>query len=299
MGAAIVAEPLPPLPEGYTLDQELPPLPAGYTLDTDEPQNVDLPDEVPLRTMTEDAFSNLSLIKRIGATGQAAGSIAGDIAAKSYAGFKGITNIAKQGVFGTADIDETADVVRTAEARGQEFFEPDDPAEQFAKDRLTGLVSEGIGTAARIGKTAVSNVAGVYGLGDTREEFIEKPISETFGDTAESMGADPLESTIAYMIPNVAEALLGQKVIKSVKDVAPGGRVFPGRAAPVGDNIPSVAKLKEIAGKHYDPVDASGIRIKQDSAQAEAVIPDRAYSLPAEVEVVQPLLLHPLSVLQN
>lgn len=212
------------------------------------------------------AWQDLSFPKKLLATAQAGASVVGDVAGEIAGGYKYVENVMGQGLTGNEiDFDRAAAEKARISSGISERFAPDDPAEAQAKERIMGMVGEGIETAQRGARGAAAQM--FVRDPERRAEIIDQPMSDTLGNAVMDATGDPADATMAYMLPAVVEGIAGARAAQSItraKTAAKGGRVA--QAADEVD-LPDVDEIKRMASQHYDQVDNAGIRVSGEKTR--------------------------------
>ena len=191
-----MAEPLPPLPEGYTLDQKLPPLPPGYTLDS-EVADPTLQDSFKsFKTKAENTWNAIRNTS-VGGLGVGLGEIA----------LQGVTGLASSIVGGISGLNELSSVRR-------------DPADTFgAREDYESGRPAFKGEPDPIGAIDYAQEAGTYQPRTEVGQSIDEGLSaafekyETLAYEGSSAAGDPIKhvagATAAYTALMMLPALIG------------------------------------------------------------------------------------------
>jgi len=247
------------------MPQQYSDIPEGFQVEeySDVPEGFAVSDATQMAS--ERAFNELPFMKKILAAGQAGMSVVGDVMGEIAGGYKYAENIMGQGLTGNEiDFDRAAAERERISSGVSERFAPDDPAEARAKERIMGMVGEGIETAQRGARGAAAQM--FVRDPERRAEIVEQPMSETLGDTTFEQTGDPFASTLAYMAPAMFEAAAGARTAKGITSRTGGTKPGTPKGYKTPDDLPSAADLKKSARKEYAMATSMGARIKAQAA---------------------------------
>ena len=216
------------------------------------------------RMASEKAFSELPFMQKILSAGQAGMSLAGDAGAEIAGAYSGLKRGYMRSLFGL-----DPDIARMDESRQEtagmfrDVVAPDDPAEQAAKDAITGIAGDAIDSVSRGTREVVAGRLPI--TAEAKETFINQPVSDSLGDYAFEVTGDPTIATGFYMIPTIAETIVGAKGARSLRGDGPRARAKPDVDA---DDIPTIDDLKSAASEHYRKIDEIGISIDGETVRA-------------------------------